>query len=68
MAHLILKSQFDLTPKGKIVDKAEIGEEGYAENVQYDLILQSVEGGVIALWMGEDDTEISLEEYLQKTK
>ena len=28
---------FDLTPKGKIVDRKYPGEKGYAENVQYTL-------------------------------
>ena len=28
---------FDLTPKGKIVERKEIGENGYADNIQYNL-------------------------------
>ena len=47
---------FDLTPKGKIVEKNEIGEEGYAENIQYNLQFNVRESGVDISYYGEDDT------------
>ena len=47
---------FDLTPKGKIVEKNEIGEKGYAENIQYNLQFNVRESGVDISYYGEDDT------------
>lgn len=64
MRTLLLK-RFDLTPNGKLVERAEIGEEGYAENVEYELTMHENEEGVSIEWYGEDDTTISLEEYLE---
>jgi hypothetical protein len=64
MAHLILRNQFDLTPKGDIVNKAQIGEKGYIENVEYNLVISKTDEGVIIFWYGEDSNEISLEEYI----
>lgn len=64
MRTLLLK-RFDLTPNGKLVERAEIGEEGYAENVEYELTMHENEEGVSIEWYGENDTTISLEEYLE---
>jgi hypothetical protein len=64
MAHLILKNQFDLTPEGDIVNKAKIGEKGYIENVEYNLVMTKTDEGIIIFWYGEDSNEISLEEYM----
>ena len=49
---------FDLTPKGKIVERKHIGEEGYAENIQYTLQFHFQEDGVYISYYGEDDTFI----------
>tara|TARA_R110002012_G_scaffold4431_3_gene20468 strand:+ start:144 stop:356 length:213 start_codon:yes stop_codon:yes gene_type:complete len=51
-----LPISFDLTPKGKIVDRKHIGESGYAENIQYNLQFNVREIGVIINYYGEDDT------------
>ena len=53
---------FDLTPKGKIVERKHIGEEGYAENIQYTLQLNVQEDGVYISYYGEDD------EYLDEDR
>jgi hypothetical protein len=67
MSILILKNKFDLTPKGEIVDCAKIGEHGYAENVEHEIVLTKLTSGDYLIhWYGEDDTEMSLEEYLSK--
>ena len=47
---------FDLTPKGKIVEKKEIGQDGYAENIQYNLQFNVNKFGVDISYYGEDDT------------
>tara|TARA_R100000655_G_scaffold85360_1_gene125154 strand:- start:316 stop:522 length:207 start_codon:yes stop_codon:yes gene_type:complete len=47
---------FDLTPKGKIVDRKYPGEKGYAENVQYTLQFNIQEDGVYISYYGNDDT------------
>jgi hypothetical protein len=64
MAHLILKNQFDRTPEGDIVNKAKIGEKGYIENVEYNLVMKKTDEGIIIFWYGEDSNEMSLEEYM----
>jgi hypothetical protein len=60
----LLLETFDLTPKGKIVPCAKIGEKGYGENVEYTLIFYQTENAISMEWYGDDDTFISLEEYL----
>ena len=47
---------FDLTPKGKIVEKKHIGEKGYAENIQYTLQFNVQENGIYVSYYGQDDT------------
>ena len=49
---------FDLTPKGKIVERKHIGENGYVENIQYTLQFNIEENGVYISYYGEDDTFI----------
>jgi hypothetical protein len=51
-----LPISFDLTPKGKIVERKHIGESGYAENIQYNLQFEVRETGVVINYYGEDDT------------
>lgn len=67
MTNIILKNKFDLTPEGKIVDCAKIGEHGYAENVEHEMILFKLDSGDYTIhWYGEDETEMYLEEYVSK--
>ena len=64
-----LPIKFDLTPKGKIVEKKEIGEEGYADNIQYNLQFNIQNDGVYISYYGEDDTyfdEDRLDELIKK--
>ena len=49
---------FDLTPKGKIVERKHIGENGYADNIQYTLQFNVEGDGVYISYYGEDDTFI----------
>jgi len=60
-----LPKTFDLTPTGDIVKCAKIGEEGYAENVQYTLITDEREEDLILGYYGEDDSIISIDTYFQ---
>tara|TARA_R110001583_G_scaffold127307_1_gene278915 strand:+ start:412 stop:618 length:207 start_codon:yes stop_codon:yes gene_type:complete len=50
-----LPISFDLTPKGKIVERKHIGESGYAENIQYNLQFNVREIGVMISYYGEND-------------
>tara|TARA_R100000458_G_scaffold44559_1_gene42637 strand:- start:141 stop:347 length:207 start_codon:yes stop_codon:yes gene_type:complete len=64
-----LPRTFDLTPKGEIVERREIGEEGYADNVQYNLQFHLQKDGVYICYYGEDDTyldEDRIEEVIKK--
>ena len=51
-----LPISFDLTPKGEIVERKEIGQYGYADNIQYNLQFNVNENGVNISYYGEDDT------------
>ena len=51
-----LPISFDLTPKGEIVERKEIGEYGYADNIQYNLQFNVNENGVNISYYGENDT------------
>ena len=42
---------FDLTPKGEIVEKKEIGQDGYIENIQYNLQFNIEKDGVYISYM-----------------
>jgi len=62
---------FDLTPKGEIVEKKEIGEDGYAENIQYNLQCNIQNDGVYISYYGENDTyfdEDRINELIKKTQ
>ena len=64
-----LPISFDLTPKGEIVERREIGEEGYAENIQYNLQFEVRETGEIINYYGENDTyfdEDRIDELIKK--
>ena len=60
---------FDLTPKGEIVERKQIGEDGYADNIQYNLQFNIQNDGVYISYYGEDDTyfdEDRLDELIKK--
>ena len=60
-----LPNLIDLTPEGKLVPRANIGEEGYAENVEYNLTI-SVSNHITHIeYYGEDDTYLE-EEQIQE--
>ena len=62
-----LPNLIDLTPEGKLVERANIGEEGYAENVEYNLII-SVSNYITHIeYYGEDDTYLE-EEQIQEIR
>jgi hypothetical protein len=46
---------FDLTPKGEIVERKQLGEVGYSENIQYTLQFNVQESGVCISYYGEND-------------
>lgn len=63
---MILPTRFDITPKGKIVDRAEIGEKGYGENVEYELQIQFTSDGIVEInYYGEDDTYLSVKDFIK---
>jgi hypothetical protein len=67
MSNAVLLQRFDLTPKGKlVVEGPEILSKEYNENMEYEMILTFVDGGIVVYWYGEDGTEMSLEKYLSK--
>ena len=60
---------FDLTPKGEIEERKEIGETGYADNIQYNLQFNIQNDGVYISYYGEEDTyfdEDRLDELIKK--
>ena len=68
MNNAVLLQRFDLTPKGKlVVERPEILSKEYNEIMEYEMIISFVEGGIVIFWLGEDGTEMQLEEYLTLT-
>ena len=55
----------DKTPTGKIVAKAEYGEKGYFDNIEYELNVVRKNGIVYIQYYGEDDTYLTDEEIKQ---
>ena len=49
----------DMTPDGDIVERADIGESGYIENVEYTLQIHYSAGRAFVAYYGEDDTWLS---------
>ena len=63
-----LPNLIDLTPKGKLVERANLGEEGYAENVEYNLTI-SVSNYITHIeYYGEDDTYLEKEQIQEIIK
>lgn len=57
---IIFPRYLDLTPKGKLKNKAEIGEVGYGENVEYELSLSMFGTTGIIVYKGEDGTTLDV--------
>lgn len=60
---ITLPKTFDLTPSGKIVNKAELGTNGYAENIEFELYTEETEEGLRVAYYGENDVWMDLDEY-----
>jgi hypothetical protein len=67
---LDLPLSIDKTPDGKFVERAEIGDEGYAENIEFCLhtSICSHTGKISIQYYGEDDTFLSHKEILKAIK
>ena len=64
-----LPKSFDITPSGKIVERAEIGQKGYVENIEYELqITISDYGTLIIQYYGEDGTFLPLDQLIKFIK
>lgn len=57
-----LPSYVDLTPDGRIVRRAEIGEDGYYENETYILQLEHSTDGIFVNYYGDDDNFLEAEQ------
>ena len=68
MTNIILRQQFQLSPKRKIVTPETTTGEfpfDHFENIDYDMVQVFHNGGFTIHWYGEDETEMYLEEYLK---
>lgn len=65
-----LPLSIDKNFEGKIVERAEIGSEGYAENIEYQLMVavDSNTGKMSIQYYGEDDTYLSHKEIIKAIK
>lgn len=52
----------DQTPEGKLIERREIGEPGYIENIEYKLNIRFQDDKIILYYYGEDGNEMSAEE------
>ena len=59
-----LPNSIDKTPYGKIVSAAQLGEQGYLENVNYYLTIVHVKNGIEINYQGEDGTLLSYPEII----
>lgn len=57
---MILPLRIDLTKKGEIKPRQEIGNEGYAENIEYVLSVNFKDDNIIIKYFGEDGSCIDL--------
>lgn len=57
---ITLPNVLDLTPKGQIVERAGIGEDGYFENVEYRLSIEFMDDQVHICYTGDDGTVLHL--------
>jgi len=64
-----LPKSFDITPSGKIVERAEIGQKGYAENIKYELQITISDYGTLKIgYYGEDGTFLPLDQLIKFIK
>ena len=64
-----LPKSFDITPSGKIVERAEIGQKGYAENIEYELQITISDYGTLKIeYYGEDGTFLPLDQLIKFIK
>jgi len=64
-----LPTRFDLTPNGIIVDRAEIGCNGYTENIEFELNINFLLGDSIRLnYYGEDGSFLSVDDFIKLIK
>ena len=64
-----LPTRFDLTPDGKIVDTAEIGSFGYAENIEFELSINFTLDNLIRIdYYGEDGLFLSVDDFIKLIK
>lgn len=49
----------DKKPNGSIVRRKSIGEDGYAENIEYQLSITPTSGYLVVEYFGEDGTKLS---------
>lgn len=56
---MILPKTLDMTPMGKVIESAQFGEKGYAENVQYTLQIRYSRLGLRISYYGENDTYLA---------
>ena len=56
----------DKTPDGELVEKADVGTEGYAENIEYRLqvYLSEETQSMVLEYIGEDGSKLSLDEVI----
>lgn len=59
-------THFDLTPKGEITHRAQLGEDGYTENMEFTLQLNvTSDGSLNIFYYGENEQVIELHEYIE---
>lgn len=64
-----LPKSFDITPSGKIVERAEIGQKGYVENIEYELQITISDYGTLKIeYYGEDGTFLPIDELIKFIK
>lgn len=60
-----LPQQVDLTPEGLIVEKAELGTQGYVENYECNLTITFNGGYAQIYYVSENDDWIEVEEVIK---
>ena len=65
---MFLPLSIDLTPEGEFVERAEIGEPGYHENIEYELHLTGSRDKMAITYYGEDDTYLDDEQMIEVIK
>jgi hypothetical protein len=58
----------DKKPNGRLVDRANYGELGYFDNIEYQLQISFIEGSLNISYYGEDDTFLTEQEIFKIIK